>query len=285
MHATKYLSDTLATPQQKQEPVSKQIKKQPKQKKEIRSTIQGSKLEAREAQDGSKKLKGYAVVFNSPADIGDFTEIVAPGSFTQTLREDDQVMLRDHQSELLLGRRSAKTLILTQDEIGVAFELAVPNTSLGQDTYENVRLGNLKGCSFGFIVRDSDWQQDRDGKLTRVIKNVQCFETTLTAFPAYPATSVDTRSVRSKLKLKRDDDDDELDVCNEDSPDYDPDACQAWKDDDDGDDEEECECECQQCGDDRCEKCSNVNCQDENCLACANQERAAHMALLMRRLR
>jgi HK97 family phage prohead protease len=191
-------------------------------------------------------------------------------------------MLRDHQSELLLGRRSAKTLRLTQDEIGVAFELTVPNTSLGQDTFENVRLGNLKGCSFGFQVRDDDWQQDASGKLTRIIKNVLCFETTLTAFPAYPATSVDLRSIRAKLKCKRESDDDELDVCNPDSPDYDPDTC------DEEDRSEECSCDCPECLAGDCSECSDPDCDDPDCYdeeRCPNQLRQAHYQLLLRRLR
>ena len=194
----------------------------PEQKKEIRSTIQDSRLEVREQQDGTKRLTGYAVVFNSPAQIADFTEYVAPGSFTKTLQAEDQVMLRDHRSELLLGRRSAGTLTLRQDEKGVAFDLLVPNTALGQDTYENTRLGNLKGCSFGFVVRDDTWKQDAAGNLTRVINDVQCFELTLTAFPAYDSTSVDVRSVRAKLKrVDWADDDGDLDESGEDGEDLD----------------------------------------------------------------
>ena len=178
------------------------------------------------------------VVFNSPTEIDGFKEQVAPGAFTRTLREDDQVMLRDHKSELLLGRVSAGTLRLTQDHIGVAFELTVPNTSLGQDTFENVRLKNLKGCSFGFLVRDEQWAQDSNGNLLRTILDVQCFETTLTAFPAYDATSVDIRSVRDKLSTKRDEDDEDKEEndyrpeCDPDSDDYDEDA--DCDEDDDG---------------------------------------------------
>jgi len=157
---------------------SKKPKPPQQPKHEIRTTIQGSKLEVRE-QNGSKKLAGYAVVFNSPTDIGDFTEIIAPGSFTRTLREDDQVLLRDHKSELLLGRVSAGTLKLTQDgDVGLWFEVTLPNTALGQDTYENVRLNNLQGCSFGFLVRHDTWTQDSSGRLTRVIDDVLCVEVT-----------------------------------------------------------------------------------------------------------
>jgi HK97 family phage prohead protease len=228
-------------------------------------------LEVREQKNGEKKLSGYAVVFNSPADIGgDFTEIVAPGAFTRTLKEDDQVMLRDHRSELLLGRVSAGTLRLSQDRIGLAFEVSpLPKTEVGLDTYENVRLKNLKGCSFGFYVRDDTWTQDSAGKLTRILNDIQLAEVTLTAFPAYDSTSVDVRSVRAKRLAKSKN---VLDL------DDDPDN----GDDDSGDD---CNCDCLACGDGRCEDCTDPECDDDNCLGCANQERAAHMDLILRRFR
>jgi uncharacterized protein len=227
------------------------LSKPKKQKQEHRSTIQASRLEVRES-NGVKKLSGYAVVFNSPADIGgQFTESVAPGSFTRTLQDDDQVILRDHQSEILLGRRSAGTLKLSQDEIGLAFSVTLPSTSNGDDAYENVRLGNLKGCSFGFIVRDDDWTQNSGGSLSRVIKDVQLFEITLTAFPAYDATSVAiSRSARAKLIGKRSDEDDDP---NDHPGQHWDDEQDAWVDDDDDsedDDESEdfrCSYRCMAC--------------------------------------
>lgn len=252
----------------------------PQERRELRTTILGSRLEVREQKDGKKKLRGYAVVFNSPANIGgSFIETIAPGSFTKTLREDDQIMLRDHKSELLLGRRSAGTLSLTQDKTGVAFEVTLPDTALGQDTYENVRLGNLKGCSFGFFVRDDEWSQDGLGNLTRIIKDIQCFEVTLTAMPAYESTSVDLRSVRSKLRKKSDDDD--LGLLDDDNDDDD--------DDSDGDDDEQrCDCACENCQAGNCDECTDTDCDDEDCADndCPAQiTRAAHLALLTRRLR
>ena len=261
--------------------------KKVKQTKELRTVLQGSKLEARESNDGKQKqLRGYAVVFNSPANIGDFSEIVAPGAVTRTLREDDQVMLRDHQSELLLGRRSAGTLKLTADDLGLAFVLDVPNTALGQDTYENVRLGNLLGCSFGFQVRKDNWKQDADGNLTRILEDVQIFETTLTAFPAYGDTSVDLRSVRAKLRKSKLDD---LNLDPEDDDDLDVDD---GDDNDDDEDSDECRCFCRSCSeDDDCSLCDDPDCTDENCggdeddESCPQQTRAAHLDLLMRRLR
>jgi hypothetical protein len=138
----------------------------------------------------------------------------------------------------------------------VAFEVTLPDTENGRDAYENCRLGNLKGGSFGFVVRDDDWSQDSQGNLTRVIKDVQCFEVTLTAFPAYDKTSVAiSRSARAKLRSKRDDD-----PCNPNSESYDPDSCDdldinMGSDDEDGDDtdwsdrsaSERCAYRCRRC--------------------------------------
>jgi HK97 family phage prohead protease len=220
----------------------KPSKKQKVSKQELRSTLQASRLEARES-NGTKKLTGYAVVFNSPASIGgQFNESIAPGAFTRTLAEDDQVLLRDHQSELLLGRRSAGTLKLSQDAIGLAFTVTLPDTALAQDTYENVRIGNLKGCSFGFIVRDDDWTKGSDGSLNRVINDVQLLEITLTAFPAYSSTSIAIS--RSLRKLKS----------NEFNLDLDDDGLDGFDDldgsddsDDDEDSEDRCNCSCPEC--------------------------------------
>ncbi len=253
------------------------MKKKPRSDKslrEIRTTLQGSQLEIREAE-GQKKLAGYAVVFDTPTFIGsrDYIETITPGSFTRTLAEEDQLLLRDHNAERLLARRSAGTLTLKQDKIGVAFEAVLPDTELGRDTYENVRLGNLRGCSFGFRVRDQDWDFDADGNLTRLIKDVQCYEFTITPWPAYDDTSVDVRSIRAKLSAKRDDGDGD-----EDDDPCDPDI------DDCGGDEVRCTCQCGACQDGDCSDCDDPECDDDDCEDCPMQDDARSDSLRVRQL-
>src|ERR1035441_9975272 len=106
------------------------------------------------------------------------------------------------------------------------------------------------------------------------------------------APHVDVRScpkaLRAKLQSSKRDDDDDLDVCNEDSPDYDPDACQALNDDDDDEEEDRCSCDCESCEGGDCEECTkeDENCEDENdCVDCGGALRQAHLELLLRRLR
>src|SRR5665213_331035 len=133
--------------------------------------IKATEIRLATGADGSKVLSGYAVRFNSPSvDLGGFTEICSPGMFTRTLKESpDVVMLRDHVSSQLLGRTTAGTLTLNQDEKGLAFTVTLPNTAIAEDTAENVRNGNLSNCSFGFNVPQGGdrWETNSDGTVTR----------------------------------------------------------------------------------------------------------------------
>jgi len=139
--------------------------------------------------------------------------------------------------------------------------------------------------SFGFSVPQGgdDWTQVGD-QLTRTLNKVTLYEISVVGEPAYKSTSVNLRScpvqLRCKIKLKRDDDE----ACDPDSPDYDPDSDDC---DEDRDDPDECNCDCPECESesDDCSDCSNMDCEDLNCAECQAQNRSAHMALLVRRMR
>lgn len=169
-------------------------------KKEIRSFVNAGLLEARASKDGSKKLAGYALVFNSASqDLGGFIEILAPGCLTRTLRENPDVLhLRDHDSAKLLGRTTAGTMTLTVDSKGLRFVTTLPDTEIAADTYENVRLRNLTGNSFGFQCVSDKWE-NIDGQIVRTVLDLNLSEISTTSFPAYQKTSVDVRSIQSKL--------------------------------------------------------------------------------------
>lgn len=160
--------------------------------------IKATEIRVATAADGSKVLTGYAVRFNSPSiDLGGWTEICAPGMFTRTLKESpDVLMLRDHQSSQLLGRTTAGTLTLNQDAKGLAFTVTLPNTPIAADTVENIRLGNLDACSFGFNVPNGGdtWVTNSDNSVVRTLRDVNLAEVSITSFAAYPETSVSLRS-------------------------------------------------------------------------------------------
>lgn len=150
----------------------------------------------------SPRLVGYAAVFNSLSqDLGGFTEIVLPGAFKRTLSTDrDPLALVQHMPQLVLGRRSAGTLKLSEDNKGLAFEIEVPDTTTARDLLVSVERGDVKGASFAFSTpAGGDRWQVRGDKVVRELVDVDLHEVTITAQPAYLDTSVARRSFEIKF--------------------------------------------------------------------------------------
>lgn len=244
-------------------------------RRELRTFTAPAPLTLRTLQDGTKQLQGYAIVWNSRSvDLGGFTEICAPTMLDRTLKESPDVLaLRDHKPEMLLGRTTAGTLKLKVDSKGLRFAVNLPKTQIGEDTAENIRLGNLSGCSFGFNTRDDDWQADADGTVLRILKDVDLYEISVTSFPAYEQTSVSTRSapkaIRTKLTVRSVDDN-----CD---PEFDDDCEDEDRDIptmDNGEfvdspselDSVRCECSCSPClAEKDCSRCQSSRCDDDRC--------------------
>jgi hypothetical protein len=150
--------------------------------------------------DDKPVLTGYAVVYNSPSqDLGNFIEIIKPGAFKRCLSSNPDIFcFSNHDATKILGRTSAGTLRLKDDNRGLGFSLDVPNTQLGNDTYESVKRGDIRGCSFAFSAVDEDWEENPNGKpqYIRTVSDADLLgEITITAFPAYEATTVAARSL------------------------------------------------------------------------------------------
>ncbi len=157
--------------------------------------IEGLEVRA-DGDDGKgKRIKGHAAVFNRKTDVGGmFMEVIKPGAFTKTLKEHDQVMLWNHNDDMVLGRRSAGTLELSEDKKGLAVDGDLPDTSAGRDAHVLIERGDVKGMSFGFSVIKELWDESKKPTLREVLE-VRLFEVSPTAFPAYPTTDVQARAI------------------------------------------------------------------------------------------
>ena len=71
----------------------------------------------------------------------------------------------------------------------------MPSTTHGNDLAILVDRGDVSACSFGFKVRDGGERWELRGAQTvRELLDVELYEITLTANPAYPDTSVAMRN-------------------------------------------------------------------------------------------
>ncbi len=146
------------------------------------------------------KIEGVAASFGTVANIGSFKEVIKKGAFTRTLASDtDVVCLFNHDDNLLLGRKSAGTLRVWEDEeVGLRFECDLPDTTVARHTYANLKAGNLRECSFGFYVNGPEgesWSTLPDGTMLRTLLDVTLFDVSVVVNPAYGGTSALARNV------------------------------------------------------------------------------------------
>lgn len=160
-----------------------------------RRTISG-RVELREGADKVASVRGYGAVFNSNSlDLGGFIERIAPGAFARSLKEGADVrLLVDHDSAKVLGRRSAGTLEVSEDDTGLLVCSPMPDTSYARDLAVSMKRGDISQMSFGFIPRKDRWDKSPDG-LLRTLLDVDVIECSVVTFPAYPTTSAAVRSV------------------------------------------------------------------------------------------
>lgn len=152
-------------------------------------------LRAATREDSVGVLAGYASVFNRDSvDLGGFIERVAPGAFAQAIREGDVCALWSHENESVLGRMSAGTLRLREDEIGLAFEIDLPDTSCGRDAAVTIKRGDVRAMSFGFCAEEESWTFDAEPAI-RTLQRVSLYEISPVAFPAYVDSTVALRSL------------------------------------------------------------------------------------------
>jgi HK97 family phage prohead protease len=145
-----------------------------------------------EASDSGRKIRGYAIVFNSSSvDLGGFREFIAPEAVDRTLNEGlDVRALVDHDSAKVIGRTRAGTLSLRKDGKGLRMEVEPDQEiSYARDILRAVERGDVTGMSFGFRVLGDQW--DYDGKEpVRTVTDMRVSEVSIVTFPAYQATDV-----------------------------------------------------------------------------------------------
>ncbi|EOZ7836153.1 HK97 family phage prohead protease, partial [Escherichia coli] len=82
------------------------------------------------------------------------------------------------------------SLVLTEDNTGLRFELTPPNTQLGKDVLTLVERGDITGMSFGFRALCEEWNIAQKPYL-RTVTAAELREITITSMPAYPESGVE----------------------------------------------------------------------------------------------
>jgi len=149
-------------------------------------------------QDGKKIIEGYAIKWEALSQkIGmyyPFKEKFTRGSMTQTLKTFTQRALWNHDDNIVLGNTKNRKLKLTEDDIGLRFELDLPNSPNGENVYEAIKRKDVEGVSFGFRALEEEWDETDPKNVIRTIRKADLIEISPTAFPAYTQSSVTARN-------------------------------------------------------------------------------------------
>jgi uncharacterized protein len=152
--------------------------------------------EFRATEDGDvRKITGRAAVFGELSlDLGGFRERILPGAFAKTLADGGtKKAYWNHNSDRVLGSTKAGTLTLEERADGLHFEIEPPTWA--KDHVESIKRGDVDQMSFGFRTIKDRWAKGEDGKVTRDLVEVQLFEVSPVANPAYPQTDAHVRSL------------------------------------------------------------------------------------------
>lgn len=156
-----------------------------------------NKIEIREDEDGNRTISGYAVKWEKNSHVlgyfMKFREQFKKGAFAESLINDDQRFLWSHDASKVLGRVKNKSLRLEEDDTGLRFELDLPKTSLGNDTYESIKRGDVDGVSFAFSNPDDHIEEFDNDLPLRTVSKAKLLEVSAVAFPAYPDSEVSAR--------------------------------------------------------------------------------------------
>ncbi|MBR1673567.1 MAG: HK97 family phage prohead protease [Eubacterium sp.] len=139
-------------------------------------------------------IEGYFAVFNSIYDLGyGMSESIAPGAFTKWLAGDIRALV-NHDTTLVLGRTSAHTLELSQDERGLWGKVKInPKDQDAMNLYARVQRGDETQCSIGFDIIDEETEFREDGSVHWTIREIKLYEVSACTFPAYEETAISAR--------------------------------------------------------------------------------------------
>lgn len=146
------------------------------------------------AQEESRTVEGYALLFDTPSDGLSFEEVIEPGAMDGVLEKSDVFALMNHdryRGVLARSKQGKGSLHLEIDAKGLKYSFEAPKTALGDELLENIRRGEVDESSFAFAVESDTWEKRSDGTWKRTIhKFEEIYDVSPVYTAAYSKTSV-----------------------------------------------------------------------------------------------
>jgi HK97 family phage prohead protease len=149
------------------------------------------------AEGDAQFFEGYGLVYGDVADLGWFTEEIAPGAADEVMGDDIRGLF-NHDPNILLGRNKSGSMALVNDTKGVKYSIRYnPDDPDHVRVMEKVKRGDVSQSSFAFSVKDDKWETRNGREHRTVLKLKRMYDVSPVTYPAYPSSTVAARSFQN----------------------------------------------------------------------------------------
>ncbi len=157
--------------------------------------LQDFSLVHREEGSEEYRVKGTAVVFDTPTVIAEYDgikycEVIDRHAFDECDLSD--VIMNYNHAGKVVARLRNKTLALDINERGVDIEANLGGTTAGRELYEEIDGGYVDKMSFSFTVREAKYDSTTHTRTITKVKKL--YDVSAVDIPAYNETSIAARS-------------------------------------------------------------------------------------------
>lgn len=183
-------------------------------KKEIRAF--NFEVRAEQNEEHGHFLTGQPIVYGALTElqdpfIGRYNEIIDDGALANTDLRDVRFLI-NHNTDMIPIARSRNNnenstmqlVVVPKVGMQIRVDLDIENNADARSLYSAVNRGDISGMSYMYTVDEERWEGLEDETPTRHIMSIgKVFEVSAVTFPAYSATSIQTRGLSETLESVR----------------------------------------------------------------------------------
>ena len=151
-------------------------------------------------------LTGRPIVFGQRTNLGWCDEVIESGALDTTDLKDVRFLVNHNTNMIPLARsrnnneNSTMQMSVDADGMVIRVDLDTENNADARSLYSAVGRGDISGMSFMFNVDKDSWDDVESEHPTRHVRSIKrVLEVSAVTFPAYSATSIQTRGLSDAL--------------------------------------------------------------------------------------
>lgn len=169
-------------------------------------------VRAEETEENGKFLSGQPIVFEREAEIfspkyGRYTEVIDKDALAETDLRDVRFLVNHNTDMIPLARsrnnneNSTMQMIVDPEQgMFIRVNLDTENNTEARNLYSAVERGDITGMSFMFMDVKDKWENANADLPVRHVRSIgRVMEVSAVTFPAYEATSIQTRGLSDAL--------------------------------------------------------------------------------------